>query len=231
MTFHDQVGITCKIIFIKMKALFIPVYSNIDGIKKLYDCIDYDIDLVHIISKPNITLNNNSHVKNLKITPYSYKFKSLAQIWNYFIESCDIDDYVIMNDDISFGAGYLENYFEVIKNNPNTYRIQAGYPHTSFSTSKYVINKVGLYDENFIGAYYEDTDYHKRCIEANIEIIEVEGNQFNFQHEGRATNKTCTDEERKMIKYNMERNMEYFNKKWNGYLIDTVKYSKPFNID
>lgn len=214
-----------------MKALFIPVYSNIDGIKKLYDCIDYDIDLVHIISKPNITLNNNSHVKNLKITPYSYKFKSLAQIWNYFIESCDIDDYVIMNDDISFGAGYLENYFEVIKNNPNTYRIQAGYPHTSFSTSKYVINKVGLYDENFIGAYYEDTDYHKRCIEANIEIIEVEGNQFNFQHEGRATNKTCTDEERKMIKYNMERNMEYFNKKWNGYLIDTVKYSKPFNID
>jgi hypothetical protein len=214
-----------------MKALFIPVYSNIDGIKKLYDCIDYDIDLVHIISKPNITLNNNSHVKNLKITPYSYKFKSLAQIWNYFIESCDIDDYVIMNDDISFGAGYLENYFEVIKNNPNTYRIQAGYPHTCFSTSRYVIDKVGLYDENFIGAYYEDTDYHKRCIEANIEIIEVEGNLFNFQHEGRGTNKTCTDEERKIIKYNMERNMEYFNKKWNGYLIDTVKYSKPFNID
>lgn len=214
-----------------MKALFIPVYSNIGGIKKLYDCIDYDIDLVHIISKPNITLNNNSHVKNLKITPYSYKFKSLAQIWNYFIESCDIDDYVIMNDDISFGAGYLENYFEVIKNSPNTYRIQAGYPHTCFSTSRYVIDKVGLYDENFIGAYYEDTDYHKRCIEANIEIIEVEGNLFNFQHEGRGTNKTCTDEERKIIKYNMERNMEYFNKKWNGYLINTVKYSKPFNID
>lgn len=214
-----------------MKALFIPVYSNIDGIKKLYDCIDYDIDLVHIISKPNITLNNNSHVKNLKITPYSYKFKSLAQIWNYFIESCDIDDYVIMNDDISFGAGYLENYFEVIKNSPNTYRIQAGYPHTCFSTSRYVIDKVGLYDENFIGAYYEDTDYHKRCIEANIEIIEVEGNLFNFQHEGRGTNKTCNDEERKIIKYNMERNMEYFNKKWNGYLINTVKYSKPFNID
>ena len=213
-----------------MKALFVPVYSNIDGIRNLYNCIDYEVDLVHIISKPKIQLDYNSHVKELKITEYSYKFKSLAQIWNYFIESYDIDDYIIMNDDITFGPGYLENYFKTIKENPNTYRIQSDYPHTCFSTSKYVIDKVGLYDENYIGAYYEDTDYHKRCIESNIKIIEVEGNKFNFKHEGRATNRTCTDEERDIIKRNMERNMEYFNKKWGGYLLWDLKYKKPFNL-
>jgi len=213
-----------------MKALFIPVYSNIDGIKNLYNCIDYEVDLVHIISKPEIKLEHNPNVKQLKITNYSYKFKSLAQIWNYFIESYDIDNYIIMNDDITFGSGYIENYFKTINNNPNTYRIQSGYPHTCFSTSKYVIDKVGLYDENYIGAYYEDTDYHKRCIESNIKIVEVDGEIFNFKHEGRATNRTCTETEREIIKYNMNRNAEYFNKKWGGYHIDNLKYSNPFNL-
>ena len=121
-------------------------------------------------------------------------------------------------------------YFKTIKENPNTYRIQKDYPHTCFSTSKFVIDKVGLYDENYIGAYYEDTDYHKRCIESDIKIIEVEGGVFNFKHEGRATNRTCTDYERKIINQNMVRNMEYFNKKWNGYLIDDLKYKTPFNL-
>ena len=78
------------------------------------------MDLVHIISKPEIKLDHNPNVKQLKITNYSYKFKSLSQIWNYFIESYDIDDYIIMNDDITFESGYIENYFKTIKNNPNT---------------------------------------------------------------------------------------------------------------
>lgn len=213
-----------------MKAIFIPVYSNINGIYKLYDCIDYDIDLLYILSRPDLNFEKNKFVKNLIVEKYTTKFKSLAQIWNYFIESYDIDDYVIMNDDITFGKGYLENIFNIIKNNPNTYRLQRGYPHTSFSTSKYVYEKIGPYDENYIGAYYEDTDYHYRCILNNITLKEFPTEQFDFKHESNGTLKTCSDLENNIILNNKHHNHFYFYKKWGGYSIYDCVYKTPFNL-
>lgn len=213
-----------------MKAIFVPVYSNINGIYNLYNCIDYEIDLLHILSKPDLNLKENKFIKNVKVEKYTEKFKSLAQIWNYFIESYDIDDYVIMNDDITFDAGYIEYIFNFIKTHPNTYRLQSGMPHVVFSTSRYVYQTIGPYDENYVGAYYEDTDYRYRCLLNKIDMPEFLPNMFNFKHEKNGTLKTCTEHQKNYIKNCMDKNRKYFYKKWNGFCTYTATYQTPFNL-
>ena len=96
-----------------MKALFIPVYSNIDGIKNLYNCIDYEVDLVHIISKPEINLEHNPNVKQLKITNYSYKFKSFSH-GEYNTE--DIYNFSY-NQKMSMNNNNIIDLPDIIKNN------------------------------------------------------------------------------------------------------------------
>jgi hypothetical protein len=41
----------------------------------------------------------------------------------------------------------------------------------AFSLGWEVVQKVGLFDESFVPAYFEDNDYQRRCEHKNIEVL------------------------------------------------------------
>lgn len=221
-----------------MKVLFIPVYSNVEGLKKLYERINIPIDIVHIFSRENIDVPKNEYIKKMVFEKYDYRYKSLAQIWNHFIESYDLSNYVIMNDDILFENNFLKSFFEYIKENPNSLILTKDNEFTCFSISKFVIEKIGLFDENYEGAYYEDTDYTLRCEINNINIKKFDGDKFGYIHVKNSTMKTCDANHFNHIKNRLDLNGKYFQKKW-GYTINEIldsdlkwqiSYKNPFNL-
>ncbi len=86
-----------------MRVIFTIVYSNDVNITNLYNSIDCDVDVLVILTKIKLNLSGNKFVKNIVYKDYNYKFQSVAQIWNHFIESTDLDKYIITNDDLIFG--------------------------------------------------------------------------------------------------------------------------------
>ena len=89
-----------------MRVIFTIVYSNDINIKNLYNSIDCDIDILVILTKVSLNLSGNKFVKNIIYKDYNYKFQSVSQIWNHFIESADLPNYIIINDDLIFGPGF-----------------------------------------------------------------------------------------------------------------------------
>jgi len=100
-------------------------------------------------------------------------------------------------------------------------------PHPDFSC--YLIRreaweKVGMFDENFEGAYCEDSDYHCRLHMAGITAYCID---YPFYHVGSGTIKNVGDREAREIHERAERNREYFKEKW-GFKVGSKEYYEFF---
>ena len=106
-----------------MRVIFTIVYLNDVNITNLYNSIDCDVDVLVILTKIKLNLSGNKFVKNIIYKDYNYKFQSVAQIWNHFIESVDLPNYIIINDDVVFGRGFLQSFINSTDSNPNKLQI------------------------------------------------------------------------------------------------------------
>ncbi len=73
------------------------------------------------------------------------------------------------------------------------------------------IEEVGRYDENYIGAGYEDFDYLRRCRDAGVKLA-VTNRCFAFHFGSMTTRKFVGDKEMSKVE---ALNGEYYHKKWN----------------
>ena len=114
-------------------------------------------------------------------------------------------------------------------NQPNTPADQI-YPdgkerwcHGSFYViKKEVIDKVGMYDENFILGGGEDWDYFKRIRKAGFKQVYTNG--AFFQHKDSSTQLLRDQNERKESD---EKNREYYKSKWGEY--PDIEFEKQFS--
>jgi len=83
---------------------------------------------------------------------------------------------------------------------------------------------VGPFDENFTGAYAEDSDYHVRMHKAGIRAISID---VPFYHVASGTIKNASADVAKQIGTNADRNREYFRQK-HGFAIGSPEYDKFF---
>lgn len=100
-------------------------------------------------------------------------------------------------------------------------------PHPDFSC--YLIRKecwdrVGQFDEGFIGGYCEDWDYHCRMHQAGIT---AECLDLPFYHIASGTLKDCDEDEQDRIREQAAHNREYFHRKW-GFEGATPEYEAFF---
>ena len=69
---------------------------------------------------------------------------------------------MIANFDIEWGGDSLKLFAE--QSNPDTLLLSNGSPEwCAFSIGSKIVEKVGLFDECFVPAYFEDTDYERRA--------------------------------------------------------------------
>jgi GT2 family glycosyltransferase len=83
--------------------------------------------------------------------------------WNLGIKSLPMSDYwLIANFDIEWGGDSLQLFAE--QSSSDKLLLSNGSPEwCAFSIGSKVVEKVGLFDESFVPAYFEDTDYKRRA--------------------------------------------------------------------
>lgn len=94
----------------------------------------------------------------------------VAGSWNLGIKATPFAPWwLIVNFDVTWPAGSLEK-FAATANSDEVILSDCRPPWSAFAIGENVVRKVGLFDEGFHPAYFEDNDYARRCAAANVTI-------------------------------------------------------------
>lgn len=177
-------------------------------------------------------LNDLSKISN-QIIMRNMKRISLSAAWNMGLkramQDLEFKYAFVINNDIIFEPYSLEHLVAFAKTHPeyvlmsglNT-RIWKKRPNevaedacnfSAFLIAKECILKVGLFDENFLGAYFEDNDYALRVKKAGLRMCVV--CDFGFYHYGSTTiREGFTKQEQAQQQACYVNNQNYFKRKW-----------------
>ena len=235
----------------KIPVIGTAVMKNPHWIKRLYESIDYPIENFIIFNnngKGEITeeldklySNPNSFVDKLTICHLPANL-GVSCVWNLIIKSYITSPYwIIVNDDVAFTDGLLEE----IVNAASPQDIGLVFPYGGdfgqgswdlFLIKDWVIQELGLFDENLTPAYCEDADYimrlHNKPIKTICGLTKPYMHGLGYANEyythGSQTKKTNVDLFEKLTEINFI-NFEYMNKKWGTEWRQTNPWKYPFN--
>lgn len=227
------------------------VVKNPHWTRRLYLSIDFPVNNFVVfnnngkgeIDEELDTLKELDHpfVKNLKIVHMPSNI-GVAASWNLIIKSYLMSPFwIIVNDDVAFTPGFLREMFEASQN------IEVGMVHgyggdfglgsyDLFLIKDWVVQKLGLFDENLYPAYCEDADYIMRLRHNDINAVKdltkryLHGDGYcdEYYTHGSQTKKSSSDLAKKLDEVNVS-NFDYLTEKWGeGWrMADPFKY--PFN--
>lgn len=148
-------------------------------------------------------------------------------------------DYTLMvdsQDDLTWGKGDLVRLVEYAAAHPEYYCVQTmgengnlgrmplQYRAAAFTQTAWA--QIGLFDENFIRAYFEDRDYERRAALLGLTMGTLE--QSDVWHYGSGT--LALDPELQASNHAVFiGNRDYYGRKWGG-LPDEERYPTPFNV-
>lgn len=231
----------------------VPVVTNPFWVTRLLMSIDYPVNDFVIINNngrgeideqlDNLTKIKHKFVKNIKVVHLPANL-GVGGAWNLIIKCYMMAPYwIITNDDVAFGPGFLEEMKTKAENDSEVGLIH-GYDGDFnvgswdlFLIKDFVIKKFGLFDENLYPAYCEDSDYIMRILIDPIKrITSLEktyyhgmGDKTQYYEHGSQTRKSCPQLEQKLTFCN-ETNFEYLNKKWGPGWRSCNPTKLPFNL-
>jgi hypothetical protein len=192
--------------------LGVPILNGFHWLERLVNSIDFPIDKL-------VVINNNSEdteLLNQLNTLSAKKFDYINSIhichlpsnigvgsaWNLIIKSSiDSPYWLISNHDIAFTSGLLVEFFNkaqqedigIIYSSKGDFGIGS---YDIFLIKDWVVQKIGLFDENFYPAYCEDVDYTIRLYNYNLinsnDIIKTQFLNIPYYHgTGLSSNENC----------------------------------------
>jgi SAM-dependent methyltransferase len=227
----------------------VPIVNGFHWLQRLVDSIDYPV-------KELCVINNNGRgeldddLEKLSKTPHKFieKIKvcnlpaniGCSGAWNLIIKTHMMDPYwLIVNHDIAFSPGLLEELFKKAKNNEYGIIKGGGGQWDIFLLKDWVVEKCGLFDENFYPAYVEDCDYFIRTQKQNVGIYNMNFSYIhgenNYETTGSQTWRTDMSLKEK-LDYAHNSNHYYMVEKWGSEWNDVHNctwnynpYQYPFN--
>lgn len=149
----------------------------------------------------------------------------VAASWNHIIRTHPADPFwLIANADTEFGRGDLARLIaEMELGGPRWVGMNGDW--RVFGLSAEAIDQAGFFDENFHPIYAEDADYEYRCRLAGVPWYFIDGGATHVgsvswrsdEHNAQNNARTYPD------------NVEYYARKWGGYLRGGEIYETPFN--
>lgn len=153
-------------------TMIVPTLNGHKRLGKMIDSIDYPVnelliidngaskgatwDLCHIYDNPNVYKTHTISLPNNL---------GVAASWNLGIKLTPFSEYwAIVNDDVIFEPGAL-GVLAAASGSDNLAFADCPQPWSAFTLGEGVVRIVGLFDEVFYPAYFEDTDYKRRVIE------------------------------------------------------------------
>lgn len=209
--------------------VIIPVLNRFDLLEECISSIDCEVEHLLIV--------DNSGQYSMPAGLYSGKVTVLnmpanmgvAGSWNLGIKSFPFAPYwIIASNDIKYASGQLQKLADY--SSPDVV-VKTSQAWSSFSIGSNVIKKVGLFDENYHPAYYEDNDYETRmrrlglsssCQSKNVNVIAY-GAATTIQTEERLFNRNIVTN---------ESNYQYWQKKFGAEgIVDAGQYDLQRRID
>jgi hypothetical protein len=215
----------------------VPVVNNPYWITRLLMSIDYPVDNFVVINNNGRgqideeldNLKNITHkfVKNIKVCHLPANI-GCGGAWNLIIKCYMMAPYwIIVNDDVAFGPGFLREMAETAEADPDIGMIHG---HSGdygvgswdlFLIRDHIVKMFGLFDENLYPAYCEDADYLMRfyhrpirkVMSLNATYYHGHGDKTAYYKEGSQTQKTEPELEAKLDNANLL-NIEYLTEKW-----------------
>lgn len=211
-TSHNSISLALNTAFDYDRECDVLVISNdhiltngtIDALVKVKD--DHEIGLLSpfvFISHDNLLNMDSVYNKELYSQYYVKRRQTLAhETYEGFVE---LSKWLYPE-----GAEVAAQNF--IRRHENDYPYFTGFWPGCCLHDRGALNKIGRYDENFVGAGYEDMDYHRRANSFNVKVA-VTSRAF-VHHFGSVTTRKFLDEkDNLMIQYEIQ-NGKYYEKKY-----------------
>lgn len=237
-------------------VLGIPIVNGFRWIKRLIESIDYPITNVVIINNSggdkdlekqldDLVNQGSPYVLNMKVCHLPGNL-GVAGAWNLIIKTYMMEPYwVISNHDVAFQPGLLKELAETASNpgigmiHPHAGEFDLG-SYDLFMIRDWVIQEIGLFDENLYPAYGEDADYMMRLHNHPIWSIkglskvhlhgeaEAEASKEHYEEHGQQTKKDNPELGEKLTRIN-ETNFGYLNDKWGEGWRQVSPHPHPMN--
>ena len=231
------------------------VVKNPYWVRRLIMSIDYPVDNFVIINNNglgeidkelnNIALMSHDFIKKIKVCHMPANI-GCGGAWNLIIKCYMMSPYwIIVNDDVQFGKGFLNEMITVAESDPDIGMIH-GYPGDFgvtgswdlFLIRDHIVSRFGLFDENLYPAYCEDLDYLMRFMHRPIKrVLSLKSNYYHghgdkteYSQEGSQTKKNSEDLFNKMENAN-QTNFSYMQEKWGDGWSTCEPTNLPFNGD
>lgn len=182
--------------------------------------------------------------------------QAVAKAWNDGIEKAGelgCDYVLVLNDDlvlksnaidrlVAFAQAHQEaclwsmgthDTLETLEDAPEDETFEEHPHYAAFMVKPSILSEVGLFDENLVPAYFDDSDHHARIALANKKAYVYGGARcFHFGSRTASEDATLHDE----IGPLFSRNARYFMEKWGFGVVNdppemrTTYYQHPYNI-
>jgi GT2 family glycosyltransferase len=154
-------------------ALIVPVLNRPDLLRRLLDSIDFPVDDLLIIDNGGV-VGNLHRLPKVARTHVLHMPTNLgvAGSWNLGVKSLPFAPWwLIVNSDAYFPPGALESFCTAARTDALVLSAAAP-PWAAFAIGEQVVGTVGLFDEALYPAYFEDTDYERRCTYHGIPVVQ-----------------------------------------------------------
>lgn len=203
-----------------MLNLCIPTLNRYD---RLYNCVDSALngslvpEMIYIIDNgKQITQRIRDRVGD-KLFLYTPETNlGVARSWNWFFNVVP-HPMLITNDDVEFGTYDLENFSKAYLLEDTDLLFTNNVSHLNmfscFMPTPNLILRVGLFDEGFYPAYFEDNDYFYRMRLAGMGWKAI---PTDILHYSSSTLEMYTPEQKEAHHGQFNANHSYFRQKWGG---------------
>lgn len=218
-----------------------PIVTNPYWLNRLIMSVDYPVDNFIIINNngrgeideelDRLTKITHKFIKNIRVCHLPANL-GCAGAWNLIIKSYMLAPYwVIVNDDVAFGPGMLEEMSTLMEADPDLGMIHPNKGDFNlgswdlFVMRDIIVKTFGLFDENCYPAYCEDADYIMRFSHRPIKKIiglnsvyyhghaVASEQEYYEENAGSQTKKSDPALREKLDKVN-DLNIDYLTKKW-----------------
>ena len=167
--------------------MIVPILKGPDILRRMLDTIDYPIKKLIIIDNGDALRETSGwpveHVQSTKVIKMPANL-GVAGSWNLGIKADPFAPWwLITNFDVEWPAGSLRMFAEQASGG-DVLLAQSPQPYCAFAVGEDVVQRVGLFDEAFHPAYFEDNDYELRCA---IEGVKVRRSLIPIIHHNSST--------------------------------------------
>ena len=153
-------------------CMIVPILKGPDILRRMLDTIDYPIAKLIIIDNGDALRHTAGwpveHVQSTKVIKMPANL-GVAGSWNLGIKADPFAPWwLVTNLDVEWPAGSLRMFAE--QAGEGVLLAQSPQPYCAFSIGEDAVERVGLFDEGFHPAYFEDNDYEMRCAVEGVKV-------------------------------------------------------------